>query len=149
MYLLSILSGECVTSLVLSCGSNNLNNRWTSLTAQFYLASKRKYIPEVVRAGRPKRREEKRGQRPSFGSSFHMFSLLPLSLPMYRASQEGCLFHLRLSLWSSDLPLVYFHGFFPSLSFNHHHSGLLFPILTAQHLPLKKWEGPILGEQGH
>ena len=34
------------------------------------------------------------------------------SLPYVNwASQEGCLFYLRSSLWSSDLPLFYFHGF--------------------------------------
>ena len=30
-----------------------------------------------------------------------------------------------------DLPLFYFHGLFSSLSFSHHHFGLLFPILTT------------------
>ena len=32
---------------------------------------------------------------------------------------------------SLDLPLFYFRGLFPSLSFSHRHSGLLFPILTT------------------
>ena len=32
---------------------------------------------------------------------------------------------------SFDLPLFYFCRFFPSLSFSHHHFGLLFPILTT------------------
>ena len=54
------------------------------------------------------------------------------SLPYVNwASQECCLFYLRSSLWSLDLPLFYFPGLFPSLSFSHHHSGLLFPILTT------------------
>ena len=30
-----------------------------------------------------------------------------------------------------DIPLFYFHGLFPSLSFSHLHFGLLFPILTT------------------
>jgi len=52
---------------------------------------------------------------------------LPLGLPyVYWASQEYCFFYLRASLWSLDLPLFYFHGLFPSLSFSHRHSGLLF-----------------------
>ena len=39
---------------------------------------------------------------------------------------------LTLVLGSSfDLPLFYFHELFPSLSFSHHHFGLLFPILTT------------------
>ena len=63
---------------------------------------------------------------------FICFFLLPLIL-LYAnwASQEGCLFYPRLSLWSSNLPLFYFRGLFPSLSFGHHHSGLLYPILTT------------------
>jgi len=61
-----------------------------------------------------------------------MLFLLPLRLPYVNwASQEGCLFYLRSSFWSSDLPLFYFHRLFPSLFFSPHHSGLLFPILTT------------------
>ena len=57
---------------------------------------------------------------------------LPLGLPyVIWACQECGLFCLRSSLWSSDLPLFYFCGLFPSLSFSHPHSGLLFPILTT------------------
>ena len=86
-----------------------------------------------MRAGRPKRCEEKRNLQLNFGSSFYMFFLLPLSLPYINwASQEGCLFYQRFSLRSSDLPLFYFHGLFPSLSFSHHCFGLLFPIVTTQ-----------------
>ena len=56
----------------------------------------------------------------------------PLGLPYVNwARQECCLFYLRSSLWSLDLPLFYFHRLFPSLSFSHHHSGLLFCILTT------------------
>ena len=33
---------------------------------------------------------------------------------------------------SSDLSLFYFCGLFPSLSFSHHHFGLLFPILPIR-----------------
>ena len=40
--------------------------------------------------------------------------LFPLSLPYVNwASQEGCLFYLRSSLQSSDLPLFYFPGLSP------------------------------------
>ena len=112
------------------------------VTAQFYSENKGKYILEVCR---PKRHGEKRerentrakesvwewesdSERPwPFGSSFYVFFLLPLGLPCVNwARQERCLFHLRFSLWSSDLPLFYFHELFSSLSFSHHHSGLLF-----------------------
>ena len=62
----------------------------------------------------------------------YVFFLLPVSLPYVNwISKEGCLFHLRFSFQSSDLPLIYFHGFFLSLSFTHHYFALLFPILTT------------------
>ena len=37
---------------------------------------------------------------------------------------------------SFDLPLFYFRRLFPSLSFSHHHFGLLFPVLPAWQLLL-------------
>ena len=77
-----------------------------------------------------KSRREERPQ-PSFGS-FHIFFLLLLGLPCVNwGSQECYLFDLRSSLLSSDLPLSYFRGLFPSVSFNYCHSGLLFPIRTT------------------
>ena len=109
----------------------------------------RKIHPRGVRACWPKSREEKRERErkserpcaqgreraPPFGSSFYMFFLTPpppLSLPYVNwASQECCLFYLRSSLRSSDLPLFYFRRLFPCLSFSHRHSGLLFPILPT------------------
>ena len=101
------------------------------VTAQFYLQSKGKYILEAWVQANPK--HMKRSPWPHFGSSFYMFFLLPLSLTYINwASQEGCLLYLRSSLWSSDLPLFYFHGLSPDLSFSHCHSGLIFPILTAE-----------------
>ena len=116
----------CLTAAKIWCDG------WTSVTAQFYLASKGKIHLQGVRVGRPKRQLEKRGPQLNFGSSFYILFLLPLGLPCVNwASQESRLFHLRFSLQSSDLPLFYFHGLFPSLSFSHHHSGLLFPILTT------------------
>ena len=47
------------------------------------------------------------------------------------ASQEGCLFHLRVSLQPSGFLSFHFCMLFPFLSFSHHHLGLLFPILTS------------------
>ena len=81
-----------------------------------------------------KTQREDRGPDPKQGREAHgsisaplfiCFSLLPLIL-LYAnwASQEGCLFYPRLSLWSSNLPLFYFRGLFPSLSFSHCHYGL-------------------------
>ena len=86
-----------------------------------------------MRHANPKDVKRKRPPQSNFGSSFYMFFLFPLGLPYVNwAGQLGCLFFLRSSLQSSDLPLSYFHGLSPSLSFSHRHSGLLFPILTSQ-----------------
>ena len=47
-----------------------------------------------------------------------MLCLLPLSLPHVNGtSQEGCLFHLRFSLRSSDFLLFHFHRFLPFFVF--------------------------------
>ena len=82
-----------------------------------------------VRRGEAGREREKKPLAP--GHLFLCF-FLPLGLPYVNwASQERCLFYLRSSLWSWDLPLFYFHRVFPSLSLSHRHSGLLFPILTT------------------
>ena len=78
------LSGECVTSSVLSCHNKNLK-WWTSVTAQFYLESKRKYILKVWGQANPKDEKEKRGAQPNFGSSFYVFSSSP-GLPWARGS---------------------------------------------------------------
>ena len=57
----------------------------------------------------------------------------PPSLPDVNwTSQEGCLFHLKFSFQSSHLPLFYFCGLFPTLSFSHCHFELLFPILSTK-----------------
>ena len=97
-----------------------------------------KIHPWDVRVANPtdtKRREKSKEEkkRVSILVPLYMFFLLPLSLPCVNwASQEGCLFYLRSSFLFLDLPLFYFHGLFPSLSFSHRHSGLLFPILTTK-----------------
>ena len=63
-----------------------------------------------MRAGQPERR-----------ASIHL-GFLSLSLPSVNwASQEGCMFHLRFSLWSWGLPLYYFRRLLPSLSFSYCH----------------------------
>ena len=73
---------------------------------------------------------QEREREEDFGSSFYVSLSLGLSYVNW-ASQECCLFYLRFSLRSLDLPLFYFHGLFPSRSFSHRHSELLFPILTT------------------
>ena len=104
-----------------------LQSRITSSSYSSVLFRKQRKIHlRDLREGRPKRCEEKRSLQLSFGPSFYMFFLLPASLSYVNwASQEGCLFYLRFSLQSLDLPLFYFQGF------SHSHFGLLFPILTT------------------
>ena len=119
------------------------------VTAQFYLENKGKYILEVWGHANPKdlkRKERKRESTPKrvrvnerapalWLLFLYVFFLLPLGLSYVNwASQEFCLFYLRSSLQSSDLPLFCFRGLSPSLSFSHHHSGLLFPVLTTQQM---------------
>ena len=103
----------------------------TSVIAQFCWQAKENI--SLRHEGKPTQ-ETQRKEEPSlnFGFSFYVFFLLSLSLPYINwAFQEGCLFYLRSSLQSSDLLLFYSCGLFSSLCFSHHHSGLLFPILTT------------------
>ena len=152
------LSGECGISSVLCRHNKNLNWRMLKpstclssqtdrvsalrqtvlqlcVTAQFYLENKGKYILKAWEHADPrnaKRREKEkervqaRDQPLAFWLLFlHVFP--PPGLPYVNwASQECCL----SSPWSSDLSLFYFLGLFPSLSFSHCPTGLLFPVLT-------------------
>ena len=118
-----------------------------SLTDQFYLENKGKYIlkawghahpKDVKRRERQRERERERDPGP-LALPFICF-FLPLGLPYVNWASWAS--YLRSSLWSLDFPLFYFHGLFLSLSFSHHCSGLLFPILTTyhhQHMSLKYW----------
>ena len=112
------LSGECVISSVLSCCSKDLK-WWTSDTALLQLRvlfnKQRKLHPQGMRVGQPQRR----GVNPSWLPPFIHLSPSPtLSLPYANwASQEGCLFHLRFSLWSLDFLLFHFRRLFPFFVF--------------------------------
>ena len=84
------------------------------VTAQFYLESKGKYILEVWRNAEPKdvKRRAALAQFWLFFFFFFMFFLLPLGMPYVNWTRQECwLSYLRSSLSSSDLPLLYFHGF--------------------------------------
>ena len=131
--------------------------RQISVTALFYLEDSRRTHPQSVRACQPKdlkgrewrsawgRGRETEGERKSSRTHvgekeqekalwllfLYVFSSPPGPALWNWASQEGCLFYLGSSLWPLDLPLFYFPGLFPSLSFSHHNFGLLFPILTT------------------
>ena len=57
---------------------------------------------------------QKRGFNPSWLPPFIHSTPAPLSLPYVNwASREGCFFHLKFSLQSSDFLLFHFHGLFP------------------------------------
>ena len=102
------------------------------VTAQFYLENKGKYILKTWGHANPKDARI-RERAPALWLLFlHVFIPSPVGLLYVNwASQVCCLFYLRSSLWSPDLPLFYFWGLFPVLSFSHCQSGLLFPILTT------------------
>ena len=102
-----------------------------SVTAQFYWQAKENTSLRHE-SGPTQKMQREESPRLNFGPSFYVFFLLSLSLSCVNwSSQEGCLFYLRSSLQSSDLPLFYFCGLFSSLSFSHRHFGLLFPLLTT------------------
>ena len=106
-----------------------------------------------MRACRPKRHEEggerererekdtepacaqERARPPAPLAPLFICFFLPLGLPYVNyTSQECCLYVLPEVLTPVlHLSLFYFCGLFPSLSFSHSHSGLLFPILTTKH----------------
>ena len=93
-----------------------------SVTALFYLDNNRKIHPRGMRACDPKTRREEHlsaGERESPLAPLFMSwpPTPPPGLPSVNwVSRECCLFYLRSSLRSSDLPLFYFHGLFSSLS---------------------------------
>ena len=110
--------------------------RQISVTAQFYLEDSRKIHLRGVRArwSKDTKRRELQHARMRERALWLLFLYVFLSLGLSYinwASQECCLFYLRSSLRSSDLPLFYSCRLFPSLSFSHCHFGLLFPILPT------------------
>ena len=131
--------------MVLSCCSKNLRRRmdqcYNSVLQFSFIWSAKENTSSRHEGRLTQRHEQKPPAQFWLFVLYVFFSHLPLSLLYVNwASQEGCLFYLRSSLWSSDLPLFYFQGLSPSLSFIHHYSGLLFPILTTLFSPLKRWE---------
>ena len=127
----------CYSSQVLDrpCYSSQASNRpccnsQISVTTPCYssiLFRKQQENTSQRREGMPTKRLEERREPWPFGSSFYVF-FPPPGPALCKLGQPGsCLFSLGSSLQSS---LFYFRGLFPSLSFSHHHPGLLFPILT-------------------
>ena len=137
-----------VISLVLSHCSKNFEQWMNQCYSTVLFGKQRKIYGLGVRVGRPKRLEER--PEAQFWLLF-LFFLLSLSLPsVNRASQEGCLFQLRFSLQSSDLPLFYFCRRFPSLSFSHHFQSFLnsFFLFYLPNIspPTKRWEAQVFGK---
>ena len=116
------MSGECVIPLVLSRCSKNLKRQTDQCYSSVLFGKQREVQPWGVRVGWPKRLEEKSTPWSLLAPLFICFFLLPLGLPcVNRASQGCCLFCLRSSLRSWDLPLFCFCGH------SHRHFGLPFP----------------------
>ena len=114
-------------SVTALCYSSVLQLR---VMAQFYLENKRKIHPRgMLRACWPKRLEEKR-ESPSPLAPLLIYFFLPLGLTYVNSASQECFVLPEVLLQSLDFPLFCFCGLFPSLSFSHCHSRLLFPILT-------------------
>ena len=129
-----ILLGEFVISSVLSCHSKNLKRQTNQCYSSVLLGKTKDSIPLRSEGGPTQKNEEKRREASILlGFLLLYFCLLPTPTTLYVnwAIQEGCLFYLRSSLQSLDLPLFYFHRLFLSLSFSHRHFELLFSVLTT------------------
>ena len=125
-------SGECVVSSVLSCHSKDL--KWqTSVTALLQLSFiwQAKDSTPLRHVGRPT--PKGRPQSVLASSSYMFVSSLPWACPM----QIGLAKKGRVCFsWSShSSPWIFFcsifAGFSLSLSFSHHHFGLLVPALPT------------------
>ena len=130
------MSGERVISSVLSHCSKNLkqqtNQCYSSVLQLSFIWQAKKNTSSRHEGGQTEISKMKRSPSSIFAPLFICFFVPSLILPYVSwASHQGCLFSLRSSLHSSDLPLFYFHGLSPFSSFSHHHFGLLFPILST------------------
>ena len=114
------------------------------VTAQFYLESKEKHILKAW--GWANSKDSKWREAPS---SFYMLFSPPPRPALCGLGSPGELFVLPEVLTPVlGTSFVLFYGLFPSLSFSHCHSGLLFPILTTLHPRLKRWEAHLFGNRG-
>ena len=138
---------ECIISLVLSHHSKNLK-WWTSVTAWLQLSFIWQAKENAFSRHEGSWTQNKRGAK--FWLLFlHFF--FPSSSYVNWVSQEGCLFHLRNSLWSLDLPLFHFHGLLPSLTFDFQPPPFWTPFTYSNYLsfPPQEMGDPVCWEQGH
>ena len=133
------ISGECSTSLVLSHHKqkfevadqhyhSSMGQRYRSRTDQSHSSmlqlsfiQKIKENTSLRHEGMPTQKKQRRERESArerdpqpFGSSFYV-SPRPGPAVCILGQPECCLFSLRSSLWSPELPLFYFRGLFPSL----------------------------------
>ena len=111
-----------------------------SVTALFYLEDSRKIHLQGVRASKSK---DVKKRAPQQHAGERESTLAPLFICLFLPPETApCKLGLVRSAVlpevltpvlgpSFDLPLFYFRRLFSSLSFSHHHFGLLFPILTT------------------
>ena len=129
------LSPRCITALG-SWTNRVIALRQISVTALFYLEDSRKIHLRGVRAHRStdarRRVPQRTGERASELALALLFICLSLPGPVLCKLGQPGVFVLPEVLTLVLRPfLFYFRGLFPSLSFSHHHFGLLFPILPT------------------
>ena len=113
-----------------------LQKRWSRQPPTTFITENRKIHLQGVRARRPKDAKRRVPQCAGEREKRELwFLFLCFSLPgpvLCKLGQPGVLFVLREVLTPVLGPsFVLFRGLFPSRSFSHGHSGLLFPILTT------------------
>ena len=127
--------GQCYSSWTDQCHSSRMDQCYSSVLQLSFIQKIKENTPwryEGMPTQKTQRERERREASSPLAPLFICLFLLPLGLPYVNwTSQECCLFYLRFSLQSLDLPLFYFRGLFPLFSFSHCHSRLLFPILTT------------------
>ena len=104
---------------------------YSSVLQSVLFGKQMKIHPWGVKAGWPKRSEEKRSPQLNFGSSFMCFFLLALSLTLCKLGYPGGLLVLPegLTLVLGPSFVLFSWGF--SLFCLFSHFGLIFPILTT------------------
>ena len=123
-----IVSGEFIISFVLS-PQQKFEVTDGPVSWFSFIGKQRKIHPPGVRTCRPKRREEKPPAQ--FWLLFLCFFLLPVSLPSVNWLSRRAVILPEVLTPVLRPSFVLFLWAFPSLSFSHRHSGLLFPILTT------------------
>ena len=131
------MSGEFVISLILSCHSKNSKWQMDQCYNSVLLGKQGKIHPQGVRAGWPKRHEEKRGEAQFWLLLLFVFLFFPWACPAWTGLARRLFASPKALTPVLDLPLLYFCRLFPSLSFSCLHSGLLCPILTLKKVSLK------------